>query len=59
VYTLTGSSLTKATEPNFGTGGRMGDVAISADGKIAAVGEVYFAGTAGSASGAVRLYALP
>ena len=45
-------------DPDFGTGGRMGAVAISADGKTAAVGGIYFAGAAGAASGAVRLYSL-
>ena len=58
VYTLTSNVWTKASAPDFGTGGRMGGVAISPDGKTGAAGEVFFAGTAGASSGAVRLYGL-
>lgn len=58
-YTLAGDSWTQSPTPDFGPGGRLGKVAISADGSTAAVGEVYFAGTAGSATGVVRLYQLP
>ncbi len=59
IYMLSGNAWTQYTGINFGTGGRMGGVAISADGKVIAIGEVYFPGAAGSASGAVRTYALP
>jgi hypothetical protein len=58
VYTFASNTWTKASAPDFGTGGRMGGVSISGDGKTAGVGEVYFAGTAGNSSGAVRLYGL-
>lgn len=58
VYVLSGSTWTKSATPDFGTGGRMGAVAISADGRTAAAGEVYFRGAAGAASGVVRLYGL-
>jgi WD40 repeat protein len=59
IYTLSGNAWTKSTTPDFGTGGRMGAVSISADGGTVAIGEIYFAGTAGNASGIVRLYDLP
>lgn len=59
VHILSGGTWTKSATPDFGTGGRMGGAAISPDGKTLALGEVYFRGVAGAASGAVRVYALP
>jgi hypothetical protein len=58
VYSLSNNTWVKATGPDYGTGGRMGGVAISGDGKTVAAGEIYFAGAAGAASGAVRLYGI-
>jgi hypothetical protein len=44
---------------DFGDTGRTGtSVAISADGLVGATGSVYYAGTQGNASGAVRVYML-
>lgn len=59
VHILSGGTWTKSATPDFGTGGRMGGAAISPDGTTVALGETYFRGAAGAASGAVRLYALP
>ena len=58
IYNLSAETWTKAAVPDFGMGGRLGAVSISADGNTVAIGEVYFAGKAGSASGIVRLYDL-
>ena len=55
VFNLSGGDWSKPGSPDFGTGGRMGGVAISADGHTVAVGEVYYQ----SATGAVRLYSVP
>jgi WD40 repeat protein len=59
LYTLVGNAWAPAATPNFGTGGRIESTALSPDGRTAAYSNVYFAGTAGSASGVVRLYPLP
>lgn len=59
-YTLAADTWTLATTPVFAADGRAGQwVAISADGLTAAVGATYHRGSAGNASGVVRLYALP
>ncbi len=59
VHVLSGGTWTRTATPDFGTGGRMGGAAISADGTTVALGETYFRGVAGSATGAVRVYTLP
>lgn len=58
-YTLAGNTWTLATTPSFGIGGRIEGSALSPDGRTGAYGNVYFRGSAGSASGVVRLYPLP
>lgn len=59
IYDLTGGAWVKYTGIDFGTGGRMGAVALSADARTAAMGLAQFAGAAGAATGVVRLYGLP
>jgi hypothetical protein len=59
-YTLVGDVWTEVTTPMFVKDTKAGDgVALSADGRRAAVGAPYFRGVAGSATGVVRVYALP
>lgn len=59
-YTLAGDTWTLATTPVFAADSRAGQwVAISTDGLTAAVGATYYRGSAGNASGVVRVYALP
>lgn len=60
LYVLNGTTWTESTQPTFNADARAGSsVALSSDGRTAAVGAEFGVTPAGNSAGIVRVYALP